>query len=210
MAIRAGVVAVTLLLLCGKSTAVGGVAPADQQEVQVRLEHGGVVRALIDPRHGGELSALSVLIDGRWHELIYRAADYSSSPGWRGKAPLLWPATGVSISEQGEKGRYAVDGKEYEMPMHGFARFSEWKVLQAQTDSDSSVALLELTESELSLEIYPFAFSLQVEYRLDDCGLQLRYRVAASADNERAMPFSIGNHITFRVPLVEASAGTYR
>lgn len=96
-------------------------------------------------------------------------------------APLLWPATGVSISEQGEKGPYAVGVRQYEMPMHGVARFPSWRVLQTRSSPESGVALLELTESETSLEPYPFAFSLQVEYRLDRYGLQLEYRVAASA-----------------------------
>ena len=53
--------------------------------------------------------------------------------------------------------------------------------------------------------MYPFRFLLQVEYRVDRCGLRIRYHVAASRENRQAMPFSIGNHITFRLPLIETS-----
>jgi len=51
--------------------------------------------------------------------------------------------------------------------------------------------------------MYPFGFELQVTYRLEAERLQLEYRVQADAANPQPMPFSIGNHITFRAPLID-------
>ena len=193
-------VAAALLILGGAPVA------GAQAGTQIVLEHGDAIRVVIDPQHGGELSGLSVMIDGEWRELIYRATDYSEQAGWRGKAPLLWPATGVTISEAGGRFSYTTGDRIYEMPMHGFARTQPWDVLASGATQDAGTARLELTDSDQSRRLYPFGFSLQVEYRVDQCGLAMHYRVAADAGNRGAMPFSIGNHITFRLPLVEASS----
>ena len=194
--------ALALLILGGVPDAGAQAADSSQADTQILLEHGDAIRVVIDPQHGGEVSGLSVMIDGEWRELIYRATDYSEQAGWRGKAPLLWPATGVTISEAGGRFSYTTGDRLYQMPMHGFARMQPWDVLASQ---DSATVRLELTDSDHSRHLYPFGFSLQVEYRVDGCGLEIHYQVAAASDNRGAMPFSIGNHITFRLPLVETS-----
>ena len=206
MRICKGTTTITLLLLGSAACATEDPVSAGQESPPIRLEYDRVLRAVVDPQHGGELSGLSVFIEGRWQELIYRAKDYSDRAGWRGKAPLLWPATGVSISASGGRGSYTEGGRLYEMPMHGFARTQPWAVLQKVSSPDSSVVILGLSDSDRSRSLYPFGFGLKVEYRVDSCGLHIGYRVSAAADNESAMPFSIGNHITFRLPLVAASA----
>jgi galactose mutarotase-like enzyme len=119
---------------------------------------------------------------------------------------LLWPATGVTISAAGGRFSYTTDNRLYEMPMHGFVRTQPWDVLTSRASQDSAIARLGLTDSDRTRTLYPFGFRLQVEYRVDRCGLQIHYQVAADSDNRGAMPFSIGNHITFRLPLVESSS----
>jgi galactose mutarotase-like enzyme len=52
----------------------------------------------------------------------------------------------------------------------------------------------------------PFAFSLALETELTDAAVRLDYRVAAGPENTAAMPFTIGNHITFRVPLTDRAS----
>ena len=191
---------VVAALLFAGGVAVAGEHGASVSQVgaQILLEYDHAIRAAIDPQHGGEVSGLSVMIDGEWRELIYRAADYSDQAGWRGKAPMLWPATGVTISEAGDR--------FYGMPMHGFVRTQAWEVLASQASQESASARLGLTDSLRTRKLYPFGFRLEVEYRVDRCGLQIQYQVAADSGNQGAMPFSIGNHITFRLPLIEASS----
>lgn len=193
------------LLIFGSATVAAAQATASQTAARIVLEHGDAIRVIVDPQHGGEVSGFSVMIDGEWRELIYRATDYSDQAGWRGKAPMLWPATGVTISEAGGRFSYTTGGRLYEMPMHGFARTQPWDVLASEASPDFAMARLELTDTDRSRRLYPFGFSLQVEYRVDQCGLEIHYLVAADSGNRGTMPFSIGNHITFRLPLVEAS-----
>lgn len=50
--------------------------------------------------------------------------------------------------------------------------------------------------------MYPFGFTLTTEYRLWRNALYIRQAVHARRANAEAMPFSIGNHITFRIPLL--------
>ena len=206
MMIKTGFATIVLLLLSSTAFAADSRATVSEDDERIVLEYDRAVRAIIEPRHGGELAGLSVFMRGEWHELIYRAADYSEQPGWRGKAPLLWPATGVSISESGGRGSYMAGVGLYKMPMHGFARAQAWRIVETTSGANSAAATLELVDTDASRRLYPFGFSLRAEYRVDPCGLEIRYHVAASAANEAPMPFSIGNHVTFRLPLVNGSA----
>ena len=175
------------------------------EEGFVVLENGAGIRAVIAPDKGGELSGLSVFFDEGWHELLYRALDYTDQPGWRGKAPLLWPATGISLSENGQKGRYELGGVSHKMPFHGFASKQPWQVVKKHQSAEVASVTLQLTDSIDTRRYYPFGFDLQVEYRLHGGQLSVLYDVTAAAENSQAMPFSIGNHITFNAPLIAGS-----
>ena len=177
----------------------------------VTLDNGNNVRAVVAPRHGGELSGFAVRIDDQWHELIYRAMDYSDHTGWVGKSPFLWPAAGVSWTEEQGRHHWAMDGETREMPAHGFARRLVWAVQgQEVTDSHASVRLA-MTGTENWRRNYPFDYTLEVEYRLLADRLQLVYTVEASAANKKPMPFSIGNHVTFKAPMLNVGkAGDVR
>lgn len=171
----------------------------------VVLDNGLGIRAAIAPEHGAELTSLSVHFDGRWHELLYRAMDYSGRPGWRGKAPLLWPATGVSIHPDAGIQHYALNGELYEMPFHGFVRNVPWRVIEEPSADKPVTLVLAMCETTETRRYYPFAFDLKVEYRLRKDRLSIQYTVTADVINTEAMPFSIGNHITFNAPLIPGS-----
>src|SRR5437762_13515481 len=79
------------------------------------------LEAAICPSQGGELSSLRMRHKGQWAELLYRAADYAPKEGWRGKAPLLWPATGRSLAA-GRGPGYVWKDHHYKMADHGFIR----------------------------------------------------------------------------------------
>jgi galactose mutarotase-like enzyme len=168
------------------------------------------VEASISPRAGGELCSLRYRWNGQWVELLYRACDYAPHEGWRGKAPLLWPATGATVGQGGsggneKAGHYRVAGKTYAMPFHGFAQNYPWSVDVTHADRREARALLSLTDSAETRKIYPFAWRLSVEYRLVQGRLFLVYTVGASIQNTGEMSFSIGNHMTFRTPFLPGS-----
>lgn len=168
----------------------------------VTLDNGENIRAVIAPRHGGELSGMSVKVGDQWHELIYRAMDYSDHPGWAGKSPFLWPAAGVSWTEDHGKHHWELDGVTHDMPAHGFARRLEWVETGREAAGSHASLTLEMTGMEAWRDHYPFDYAVEVEYRLLAGRLQLVYTVGASAENTEAMPFSMGNHVTFKAPML--------
>ena len=170
------------------------------------LDNGDSLRAVIAPRHGGELTGLAYRFDGAWHELLYRAGDYTETTGWRGKAPLLWPAVGISLDPEGEGRGYRIAGRHHSMPPHGFARDQAWRVLRYDPSAEPAVALLTLASDEATRVPYPFDFELTAEYRLDADRLTIDYQLTADPANGDAMPFCIGNHITFNAPLIPGGA----
>lgn len=169
------------------------------------------IAASIAPGKGGELSSLRILLDQGWVETLYLGEDYSPREGWTGKAPLLWPATGRNFPKgftperlpdgSIEQGRWELDGKRYEMPGHGFVRTMPWTVEQLGV-REGAFAALSVEDTKLTRSYYPFRFRLDVAYTLADGALEIAYTVTAKANNERPMPFAIGNHITFNTPLV--------
>ena len=172
----------------------------------VVLSNGESIEAAISPQHGGELTSLRVLYGGDWRELIYRARDYTRQTGWRGKAQLLWPATGRSVSSHGGRDSYDLAGISYPMPQHGFARQAAWQVIGTRVTDNDALVTLNLGDTPDSRLLYPFGFIITVEYRLAAAYLEITYTVVAANDNEVAMPFSIGNHITLNLPLIEGSS----
>lgn len=172
----------------------------------VVLRDGQFMDVAVAPARGGELSGLKVRVNGQWHELLYRGRDYSKQPGWRGKAPLLWPATGASVTPDGVKNQYQLRDKVYPMPFHGFARSIPWKILKSDYSSRYASVTLGISDNDDTKKYYPFGFNLSVEYRLQPNRLSLIYRLTADQQNTWAMPFSMGNHITFNAPLIPGTA----
>jgi galactose mutarotase-like enzyme len=168
----------------------------------VVLGDGEKIGALVSPEHGGELAGLEVLFDGEWRELIYRAGNYAETAGWRGKAAFLWPAVGISLDPDGKGRGFTSNGAFYPMPAHGFARDRAWALQDHGADGEGAFATLTLASDEGTHQHYPFDFVLSVDYRIARGRLSISYTVTAGTGNDGAMPFSIGNHVTFKAPLI--------
>jgi len=172
---------------------------------QVRAE------AAVTPSEGGELSSFKVTYKGQQIELLYHARDYEHRAGFQGKGPLLWPAVGAQYpigsipKESCGMGSYVVKSKSYPMPCHGFARSVPWKEIKRTADTHSARVTLELTDSDATRQYYPYAFHLDANYELIDGHLTIDYVVTADSSNAESIPFSIGNHIALKLPLL---AGT--
>ena len=108
---------------------------------------------------------------------------------WGRRSPVLFPIVG-SVWEK----KFRVDGKEYEMGQHGFARDSRFEPVSA---SDSEV-WYRLESSEETLSRYPWPFVLQIGYRLAGNDLEVLWKVANPGSEE--MFFQIGAHPAFNYP----------
>jgi galactose mutarotase-like enzyme len=147
----------------------------------VRLA-GGDLAAIISPL-GAELQSLS---DAAGREYMTDA----DPAFWTGHAPLLFPIVGGLNGDS-----YRLDGQEYPLPRHGFARRSRFELVEAAWDR----ALLRLTDSDETRAAYPFAFVLEMEFTLQGCTLSM----AATVRNPGTgvLPFSFGYHPAFAWPL---------
>ncbi|WP_298396207.1 aldose 1-epimerase family protein [Sphingobium sp.] len=138
--------------------------------------------ARIDPL-GAELWSLT---DAQGRELMTDA----DPRWWTGHAPLLFPFVGRSRGDI-----YRLDGQDYPMPQHGFARRKPFAVVAQSDDS----LLLRLEADEETRAAYPFDFRLDMGFVLE--GATLRMTATVANRGEAAMPFSFGYHPAFAWPL---------
>lgn len=111
---------------------------------------------------------------------------------WAEHAPVLFPYVGRFTD-----GKYRLNGKEYEMGIHGFARKFPYHVLYKEED----MITFELRDSEETYGMYPYHFILQITYELEENEIVITYRV--SNCSQETMYFGIGGHPGFRVPVEE-------
>lgn len=105
---------------------------------------------------------------------------------WYGQAPILFPIVGRLLED-----KYFLDGKQYNMPKHGFARNLPW-TLKEKTDTSISFIL---TQNEETLKMYPFCFSVVVTFTLTDNTLTVSHSIVN--ESEDTMYFSLGAHPAF-------------
>lgn len=108
---------------------------------------------------------------------------------WGRRSPVLFPIVG-SVWEK----KYRVDGREYELGQHGFARDMDFELISA---SDTEVRY-RLAYSSETLEKYPYPFILEIAYKLHDNVLDVIWEVENPAETE--MFFQIGAHPAFIYP----------
>ena len=113
---------------------------------------------------------------------------------WARRAPILFPFIGRL-----KDSTYLLDGEAYTIPTHGFARDMEFQVTEQGEDSVS----FQITDTEDTLRVYPFAFSLTVTYTLQGSQLVKSHRVENRS--ERPMLYELGAHDGFRAPIEPGS-----
>lgn len=91
--------------------------------------------------------------------------------------------------------QYYLDGNCYSMGIHGLAPYQNFACITHEPDR----LILEMTETNETLQQYPRAFSFRVAYRLRGNQLDIQYEVE-NRDN-RTMYFGLGGHPGFNVPL---------
>jgi len=111
---------------------------------------------------------------------------------WGRTAPVLFPIVGKLQDDV-----YRLNGKEYSLSQHGFARDKEFRLIE---QSDEKVSL-QLTSDSQTKENYPYDFQLTITYILKKNRVEVMYEI----DNlsEEKMYFSIGGHPGFQVPMTD-------
>jgi galactose mutarotase-like enzyme len=133
--------------------------------------------------HGAELQSLK---DSEGREYM----SDGDPAFWSGRAPLLFPIVG-RLNED----RLRFSGQDYRMLKHGFARKSDFALIDQSADS----ACFRLTDSAETRTQYPFAFELDAHFRLE--GATLHMRVMVRNPGAEPLPFSFGYHPAFAWPL---------
>lgn len=125
--------------------------------------------------------------------LKYQGTEYlwqGDSKYWSDRAPILFPFIARLTNDS-----YTFHGKLYPMTIHGFANASEFLVAEQSEDT----LVLELRSNEKTLQQYPIQFALRVIFRLKGNALETTYHV--ENHSETTMPFGIGGHPGFKVPV---------
>lgn len=109
---------------------------------------------------------------------------------WKRSAPVLFPFVGSLKNKE-----FLYEGKAYPMGQHGFARDLDFSLVS----NDGKEAWFSLSSDESTYEKYPFAFTLEIGYKLDGNVLKVIWKVVN--EDEKQMHFSIGGHPAFMCPL---------
>lgn len=115
---------------------------------------------------------------------------WEGNPDFWGKhSPILFPIVGTLRNNI-----YTINGKEYQLPRHGFARDTDFQLVEKTENS----AVFSLKWDTETLKKYPFEFELQLIYTLEDTSLNIEYKVINTSKTK--MPFSIGAHPAIALP----------
>lgn len=109
---------------------------------------------------------------------------------WSRHSPVLFPLVGRVW-----QGSYLMDGTEYHLGQHGFARDNEFT--EIPTDAEDEV-WFALESSEDTLKVYPRHFLLEIGYRLQEARLTVMWRVKNT--DSKTLHFHIGAHPAFNYP----------
>jgi galactose mutarotase-like enzyme len=158
--------------------------------------------------HVLENDRLSIVIDDHGAELtrIYdkknqRDVLWEADPKhWKRHAPLLFPNVGRHY-----EANYLYNGKTYPSKAHGFARDTDFELLEK---TDCSV-VHRIVSNEQTRTEYPFDFILEVTQTLLENEIKISWKVINTGDH--TMYFTIGGHPAFKVPILpETSYSDYK
>lgn len=132
--------------------------------------------------HGAELTSIR---DSFGREFLWQA----DPAFWKRHSPVLFPIVGSLWDKH-----FRVNGREYEMGQHGFARDMDFRLVSERDDE----IWFELNSSPETLAKYPYKFTLRIGYRLESNKIHVMWEV--SGDDSQTMWFQIGAHPAFYLP----------
>lgn len=167
----------------------------------------GTSKAEFLPGRGGLLHRLILTAaNGAPTSLLWLPTDFQSdATSWPGGGvPLCFPFAG-RVWHQGEMFKYALNGRVYPMPLHGFAYSLPWRV----TQQEEHAAVLELSSNPTSRSLFPYDFRLTCRYTLSPNAMHCAIDVQ-NKTSDAAMPVALGLHPFFSCPIVPGLQGNER
>lgn len=147
--------------------------------------------SIIVSEKGAELQSIK---DANGKEYLWQADPQF----WPRHSPILFPIV-CSVNND----TYTVDGREYHLPRHGFARDTDFKLI-AQSERKATFAL---ESSEETKKVYPYDFTLSVSYVLDGNKIGVIWHVHNT--DTREIHFQIGGHPAFNIPDMKAGESQF-
>ena len=130
-------------------------------------------------------------------------ATLTSVKRLRDKREFLWQGSEDSWTEQDvvifpfvarqKDGWYSIDGKRYDMPLHGVCRHADFT---EQRVSDSETVLIN-RYNESTLEKYPFRYEYSVRFKVEGGALEVTH--TPNSLDDKLMYFMMGAHPAFNV-----------
>ena len=133
--------------------------------------------------HGAELHSIRT---AGGQDLLWPAG-----PQWPRHAPVLFPIVGRLSDDT-----LTHDGVATRMTQHGFARDRMFGFVSREPDA----CRLRLCDDAQSRAIYPFAFQLEIDYRIEGPTLTVGY-IVSNSSAATILPASLGAHPAFLWPL---------
>ena len=119
------------------------------------------------------------------HEYIWQG----DPQWWNGHSPILFPIVGGLWN-----GTCRIDGKELNIPKHGFVRRAQWTVEKVEADS----VTLSINSTVGTFSTFPYAFHLSVTYHLEGRKLTADFKVTNL--NSCDLWFQLGGHPAIALP----------
>ena len=141
--------------------------------------------------------SLSLVVDTLGAQMMHIQSPAGIEYLWQGD-PAYWPDRAPTLFPfiaRLTNNTYRYHGKTYPMGIHGFAAAAQF----SPVEQDDCHVILELRDTPESRRQYPFSFCLHIGYTLLGNTIAISCQVENNSD--LVMPFGIGGHPGFRVPL---------
>ncbi len=158
-------------------------------------------RADFVPQRGGMMSSLCLQgsegVSERLylHDFVWDEHITDLPGGW----PFLFPVC-ARLEHDGQRGCYVYAGKEYQLPIHGFAWNSPWQIAAV---GEGFIELV-LNENSKTIAQYPFRFEVRLRYELTASKLICKQQY--TNNDTKCLPYSAGFHPYFLTPQNKKSA----
>jgi galactose mutarotase-like enzyme len=152
------------------------------------------------PEHGARLMNWHLALgDSSVRDILYwpEDANFNEFARVRGGNPILFPFNARSFDAGDIHFWRDPTGLRRPMPMHGFARTSEFKVTRLDARGFTAV----LVPDEAAHQAYPYKYEFTVAYRFSELGLACELTLLNL--DKQPIPWSAGHHFYFTVPWTE-------
>jgi aldose 1-epimerase len=171
-------------------------------------------RAEIWPAKGFNCYRWQTAVAGQAVEVLYADPEFfGAGKPTRTGVPILFP-----FPNRIRDGSFTWEGKAYQLPLndpsgknaiHGFPCRKPWRVVGQGADADSAWVTGEFAgaaDAPEARDLWPADYRLRITYRLR--GAVLRVEAEVTNPDRVSLPFGLGYHPYFRVPLVAGDAPT--